>query len=189
MHKDIAKTLLSEEQIQARIRALAAEINAAYPDTGRPDTEPLLVGILSGSLLFLADLARALDRHVNMDFIAVSSYGGGTESTGVVRLLKDLNHSIGGRDVIIVEDIIDSGLTIKYLLDNLETRHPKSLAVCALLDKREARRIEVPVRFVGFPVPNEFLVGYGLDYQERYRNLRYVGVLKPEAYGSAGPAE
>ncbi len=177
VHKDIERVFFTEDRIQARIGELAAEINAAYPDG-----DLLLVGVLSGSVLFLADLARALDRHVHLDFIAVSSYEGGRESTGVVRLLKDLSHNIEGRDVLLVEDIIDSGLTVKYLLDNLTTRHPRSVAVCGLLDKKEARIIDVPVRFVGFDVPNEFLVGYGLDYQQRYRNLPYVGVLKKEVF-------
>jgi hypoxanthine phosphoribosyltransferase len=181
VHGDIEKVLLTSEQIQARIRELAVEINKAYP--ARPEgPDPVLVGVLSGSILFLGDLARALDRHVWMDFIAVSSYEGGTRSTGVVRLLKDMNLNIEGRDVILVEDIVDSGLTLGYLLENLSTRHPRSVAVCALLDKRAARKQEVPIRFVGFPVPEEFLVGYGLDYEQRYRNLPYVGVLKPSVF-------
>jgi hypoxanthine phosphoribosyltransferase len=183
MHSDIARILLTESQIQQRIQELAAEINAAYPEG-----EILLVGVLSGSVLFLGDLARALDRHVLIDFIAVSSYAGGTRSTGVVRLLKDLSLNIEGRDVILVEDIIDSGLTVNYLLENLTTRHPRSLAVCGLLDKKSARRQEVPVRFTGFEVPNEFLVGYGLDYRQRYRNLPYVGILKDSVY-TAEPDE
>lgn len=180
MHSDIARVLFSEAAIQERIRGMAREINEAYP-TG----DLLLVGVLSGSALFMADLARALDRHVHMDFISVSSYEGGTHSTGVVRMLKDLNLNIEGRDVLLVEDIIDTGLTVNYLLENLTTRRPKSLAVCALLDKKPARKQPVPIRFVGFDVPNEFLVGYGLDYRQRYRNLPYVGILKPEAYASS----
>jgi hypoxanthine phosphoribosyltransferase len=175
VHGDIARILYSEDVLQARIRGLAEEINDAYPEG-----DLLLVGILSGSVLFLADLARALDRHVMMDFIAVSSYEGGTASTGVVRLLKDLSVNIEGKDVLLVEDIIDTGLTVNYLLENLSTRHPRSLAVCALLDKQSARTQPVPIRFTGFVVPNEFVVGYGLDYQQRYRNLPYVGVLRPE---------
>lgn len=178
MHGDIQKVLLTSDQIQARIRELAAEIDRAYP----PDSVPVLVGVLSGSVLFLGDLARALERHVRLDFIAVSSYEGGTHSTGVVRLLKDMNLNIEGQDVILVEDIVDSGLTLSYLLENLGTRHPRSLAVCALLDKRAARKEAVPIRFVGFEVPVEFLVGYGLDYEQRYRNLPYVGVLKPGVF-------
>lgn len=181
MHHDIDRILFTEEQIQNRIRELAEEINAAYPAG-----DLLLVGVLSGSALFLADLARALDRHVHMDFIAVSSYEGGTESTGVVRLLKDLGQNIQGRDVLLVEDIIDSGLTVNYLMENLTTRHPKSVAVVSLLDKKSARTIDVPIRFAGFEVPNEFLVGYGLDYQQRYRNLPYVGVLKKEIFAGPG---
>jgi hypoxanthine phosphoribosyltransferase len=129
-----------------------------------------------------------MDRHVTLDFIAVSSYEGGTQSTGVVRLLKDLSISIVGRDVILIEDIIDSGLTVNYLLENLSTRRPRSLSVCGLLDKKEARKKEVPVRFRGFDVPNEFLVGYGLDFRQRYRNLRYVGVLKPEIFQKPTPS-
>ena len=181
MHDDIERILLTEEQIQTRIRGLAAEINAAYPDD-----DPLLVGVLSGGVLFIGDLARALNRHVLLDFIAVSSYEGGTQSTGVVRLLKDLSMNIAGKDVILVEDIIDSGFTVNYLLENLSTRRPKSLVVCGLLDKKEARKREVPVRFKGFDVPNEFLVGYGLDYKQRYRNLPYVGVLKPRVFAGTG---
>ncbi|HEX7879431.1 MAG TPA: hypoxanthine phosphoribosyltransferase [Candidatus Eisenbacteria bacterium] len=181
MHDDIDRILYTDDDIQNRIRALARDINEAYP-TG----DLVLLGVLSGSLLFLADLARALDRHVIVDFIAVSSYEGGTQSTGVVRLLKDLSVNIEGKDVLLVEDIIDTGLTINYLIENLTTRHPRSLAVCALLDKAEARKAPVPIRFTGFTVPNEFLVGYGLDYQQRYRNLPYVGILKPRVFQPAG---
>jgi hypoxanthine phosphoribosyltransferase len=177
VHADIERILITEEEIQARIRGLAAEINAAYPDD-----DPLLVGVLSGSVLFLGDLARAMNRHVTLDFISVTSYEGGTHSTGVVRMLKDLSLNIEGRDVILVEDIVDSGLTINYLLENLSTRHPRSLSVCGLLDKKDARKKPVPVRFRGFEVPIEFLVGYGLDYRQRYRNLPYVGILKPEVF-------
>ncbi|MDZ4803721.1 MAG: hypoxanthine phosphoribosyltransferase [Candidatus Eisenbacteria bacterium] len=177
MHGDMARILYSSKDIQNRIQAMAREINEAYPEG-----DLVLLGVLSGSLLFLADLARALDRHVILDFIAVSSYEGGTQSTGVVRMLKDVSVSIEGRDVLLVEDIIDTGLTINYLLENLTTRHPRSLAVCALLDKVAARTAPVPIRFTGFEVPNEFLVGYGLDYQQRYRNLPYVGILKPEVF-------
>jgi hypoxanthine phosphoribosyltransferase len=182
VHTDIERILITEEQIQTRIRGIAAEINAAFPED-----DPLLVGVLSGSVLFLGDLARAMDRHVTLDFIAVSSYEGGTHSTGVVRMLKDLGLNIEGRDVILVEDIIDSGLTVNYLLQNLTTRRPRSVQVCALLDKKDARKQEVPIRFKGFDVPDEFLVGYGLDYRQRYRNLPYVGVLKPSVFSA--PAE
>lgn len=175
--QDLSQVLMSEAQIQGRVRELGLQLTADYADK-----DPLLVGILSGSFLFIADLVRAMNLPLAIDFMAVSSYGDRTSSSGVVRILKDLNSSIAGRHVIIVEDIVDTGLTLDYLYQNLQTRHPASLKVCALLDKHEARKREVEVDYVGFRCPNEFVVGYGLDYRGRYRNLPFIGVLKPEVY-------
>ncbi|WP_346926790.1 hypoxanthine phosphoribosyltransferase [uncultured Arthrobacter sp.] len=169
---DLKHVLYSKEQIQSRITELAAQIDKDYE--GR---DLLIVGVLKGAVMVMADLARALHSHVSMDWMAVSSYGSGTQSSGVVRILKDLDTSIQGRDVLIVEDIIDSGLTLHYLLRNLQARDPGSLEVCALLTKPERRRVELPVRYVGFEIPDLFAIGYGLDYGQRYRNLDYVAVL------------
>jgi len=174
---DVAEVLFSEEQIAAKVREIGSEIRRDYEGH-----DVLMVGILNGCFPFLADLVRAVRSHVAVDFMSVSSYGGGVQSSGVVRILKDLNQPIAGRHVLIVEDIIDTGLTGRYLLDNLLTRHPASIEMCALLDKREARAEEVSIRYVGFECPTEFVVGYGLDYDGRYRNLPYIGVLKPEVY-------
>lgn len=181
MHKDIAKILISEEQIQAKVKELAAQISKDYAD----NTELLLVGVLKGCMMFMVDLSRAIDIPVAIDFIAVSSYGHSTESSGVVRLLKDLDTDIADRHVLIVEDIIDSGLTLAYLHDQLSRRNPASLRICSLLNKPERREADVPVDYSGFGIPNEFVVGYGLDYAELYRNLPYIGVLKPEVYTKA----
>jgi hypoxanthine phosphoribosyltransferase len=175
---DIAEVLFDEESIQRKVAEIGAEIRRDY--AGR---RVLLVGVLNGCFPFIADLARAVHGHVEVDFMSVSSYAGGTQSSGVVRILKDLNQSIEGRDVLLVEDIIDTGLTARYLLDNLRTRHPATLEVCSLLDKREARMEEVPIRYVGFACPTEFVVGYGLDYRGLYRNLPFIGVLREEAIG------
>lgn len=174
---DIDHILFSREQIREKVAEIGAEIRRDYG--GRP---VLMVGILNGCFPFVADLVRAVRAHVEVDFMSVSSYGGGTQSSGIVRVLKDLNQSIEGRDVLLVEDIIDTGLTARYLLDNLRTRHPASLEICTLLDKREARAEEVPIRYVGFECPTEFVVGYGLDYDGLYRNLPFIGVLKEEVY-------
>jgi hypoxanthine phosphoribosyltransferase len=181
MHKDIAKILISEEQIQDKIKELAAQITQDYADC----QELLLVGVLKGCMMFMVDLSRALEIPVAIDFIAVSSYGHSTESSGVVRVLKDLDTDIAGRHVLIVEDIIDSGLTLSYLHDQLTRRNPASLRICSLLNKPERREADVPVDYSGFGIPNEFVVGYGLDYAELYRNLPYIGVLKPEVYTKA----
>ena len=175
--KDLAATLLAEVEIADRVRSLAAEIQRDYE--GR---DLLLVGVLKGAVMVMADLARALDRHVEMDWMAVSSYGSGTMSSGVVRILKDLDADISGRHVLVVEDIIDTGLTLSWLVSNLRSRRPASLEVCALLRKPEAMQMTVNVRYVGFDIPDEFVVGYGLDYAERYRNLRSVATLAPHAY-------
>lgn len=178
MKQDMASVLISEEQIQKRIRELGQEITEHY----RPLNDLLLVGVLKGSVMFLVDLARQIDLPLAMDFMAISSYGASTQSSGVVRLLKDLDTDISGRHVLVVEDIIDSGLTIEYLTDQLQRRNPASLRICALLNKPERRTSDVVVDYLGFDIPNEFAVGYGLDYAERYRNLPFIGVLKEEVY-------
>ena len=176
---DIEKVLVSAEQIQARTAELAKEIDADYGDR-----EPLLVGVLKGAVMFMSDLARSLQRPSTMEFMAVSSYGSATTSSGVVRILKDLDRDIATQHVLIVEDIIDSGLTLSWLLKNLAARQPSSIEVVALLRKPDAVKVPVPVRYVGFDIPNEFVVGYGLDYAERYRDLPYIGRLKPAIYAS-----
>jgi hypoxanthine phosphoribosyltransferase len=170
--------LFSADEIAAKLGQLAKEIDADY--AGR---EVLLVGVLKGACMVMADLARALNSTtVTMDFMAVASYGGATSSSGVVRILKDLDRDIAGRHVLLVEDIIDSGLTLSWLLRNLRSRGPASVEVCALLRKPEALQMNVPVKYMGFDIPAVFVVGYGLDYAERYRNLPYVGTLRPEVY-------
>jgi hypoxanthine phosphoribosyltransferase len=175
---DIEEIVVSAEQIRGRIAELAKEIDAVYE--GR---EPVLVGILKGAAMFMSDLARALERPSTMEFMAVSSYGSGTQSSGVVRILKDLDTDISGKDVLIVEDIIDSGLTLSWLLRNLSARNPASIRIVTLLRKPDALKVDIEVDHVGFDIPNEFVVGYGLDYAERYRDLPYVGRLKPAVYG------
>ena len=171
----VGKVLIGEERLQERIRELGRELSQDY--AGR---ELLLVGVLKGAVFFMADLMRSITVPCEIDFMAISSYGASTDSSGVVRILKDLDLNIEGRHVLVVEDIIDSGLTLSYLLRNLESREPASLEICALLTKPERREIDVPVRYVGFEIPNEFVIGYGLDFAERYRNLPYVGVLDTE---------
>jgi hypoxanthine phosphoribosyltransferase len=178
LRDDVAKVLISEQKIQARIAELAQEINATYTDADRP----LLVCVLKGAFMFLADLMRHLEMRHEVDFMEISSYGAGTESSGVVRILLDLSQSIEGRHVLIVEDIIDSGRTLDYITRNLGTRRPASLRVCTLLSKPSRREIDIPLDFVGFEVPNEFVAGYGLDFAEEYRNLPFVGVLKEGLY-------
>jgi hypoxanthine phosphoribosyltransferase len=173
----IREVLFSREQIAERVGELASALAHDYRKR-----RPLVVGILSGSFPFMADLVRGMDIALEVDFIAVSSYGGGTTSSGVVRILKDLNQAVEGRDLLLVEDIVDTGLTVRYLLDNLKTRRPASIEVCTLLDKQEERTERIDVRYIGFRCPNEFVVGYGLDYAGLYRNLPYIGVLKPEVY-------
>ena len=176
---DLAHVLLTEEQISDRIAAIAAAIDEAYQ--GR---DLLLVGVLNGAVMVMADLARALSIHANMDWMAVSSYGSGTTSSGVVRILKDLDGDVEGRDILIVEDILDSGLTLSWLLKNLRSRKPASLEIFTLLRKPDAVKVDVEPRYVGFDIPNEFVVGYGLDYAQRFRNLRCVGTLSPHVYSS-----
>jgi hypoxanthine phosphoribosyltransferase len=168
----IGEVLVSTEDLERRVRELGAEISRDYE--GR---DLVMIGVLKGAVLFLGDLMRELTIPCEIDFMAVSSYGSATDSSGVVRILKDLDASIDGRDVLLVEDIVDSGLTLHYLLKNLKARNPASLEVCALLTKPERRRIELPIRYVGFEIPNRFAIGYGLDHAQRYRNLRYVAVL------------
>lgn len=180
LEADVAEILIDEEPLQVRIDELGREISADYE--GR---DLLLVGVLKGAIFFLADLMRRLTVPCEIDFMAISSYGDGTDSSGVVRILKDLDASIAGRDVLVVEDIIDSGLTLSYLMRSLTAREPASLEVCALLTKPERREIEIPVRYVGFDIPNKFVIGYGLDYAERYRNLPYIGVLRPEVVANS----
>jgi hypoxanthine phosphoribosyltransferase len=176
---DIEEVLISSDQIRDKIDELAKEIDADYADR-----EPVLVGVLKGAVMFMSDLSRAMRRPSTMEFMAVSSYGSGTQSSGVVRILKDLDRDVAGEHILIVEDIIDSGLTLSWLLKNLASRNPASVAVVTLLRKPEAVKVDVPVRYVGFDIPREFVVGYGLDYAERYRNLPYIGRLRPSVYGA-----
>jgi hypoxanthine phosphoribosyltransferase len=176
---DLERVLLTQEQIVQRVAELAAEVEADY----NLDQPLLLVGVLKGAAMIMSDLARALSIDVQMDWMAVSSYGSGTTSSGVVRILKDLDADVDGREVLVVEDIVDSGLTLSWLLSNLASRRPKSVKVLTLLRKPEALKVEVQVDYVGFDIPNEFVVGYGLDYAERYRNLACIGTLKPSVYG------
>ncbi|MDQ1571538.1 MAG: hypoxanthine phosphoribosyltransferase [Actinomycetota bacterium] len=174
---DLTEILLTEQEISDKIQELARRIEADYTDD-----RPLLVGVLKGAVMVMADLARALKIHIDMDWMAVSSYGRGTQSSGVVRILKDLDSDLTGRHVLIVEDIIDSGLTLSWLKANLETRGAASVEICALLRKPDAAKVDVEVRYVGFDIPNAFVVGYGLDYAETYRNLKAVAILAPHVY-------
>ncbi|CAN5512797.1 hypoxanthine phosphoribosyltransferase [soil metagenome] len=184
LHHDVEEVLLDTDTVAARVTELGAELVRDY--TGR---DPVLVSVLKGSLVFLADLMRATDLPMSIDLMEVSSYGSGTESSGQVRILKDLSKPIEGRDVIVVEDIIDTGLTLNYLLRYLGERHPASIKVCCLLDKPARRLAEIPIDYRGFTIPDRFVIGYGLDYDERYRNLPYIGVLKPSVYGGAPPED
>jgi hypoxanthine phosphoribosyltransferase len=180
LERGVAEVLIEEDLLRARIGELGEEISRDYQ--GR---ELLLIGVLKGAVFFMADLMRQLTVPCEIDFMAISSYGASTDSSGVVRILKDLDINIEGRQVLVVEDIIDSGLTLSYLIRNLEARQPASLEVCALLTKPDRRAIDVPVRYVGFEIPNRFVIGYGLDFAERYRNLPYVGVLDPDLVAEA----
>ena len=174
---ELTRVLITKEQIDARMTELAAEIDRDYE--GR---ELLLIGVLNGAVMVMADLSRALCSVIRMDWMAISSYGSGTQSSGVVRILKDLNTDISDRHVLVVEDIIDTGLTLSWLVSNLSSRGPASVEICTLLRKPEALQMAVDVRYVGYDIPNEFVVGYGLDYAERYRNLRSIGTLAPHVY-------
>jgi hypoxanthine phosphoribosyltransferase len=175
---DVAKVLIPEQVLQSRVAELGQALNATYTDADRL----LLVCVLKGAFIFLADLMRRLEMRHAVDFMEISSYGAGTQSSGVVRILLDLERNIEGRHVLIVEDIVDSGRTLDYITRNLRTRRPASLRVCTLLSKPSRREIDVPVDWVGFDVPDEFVIGYGLDYAEVYRNLPFIGVLKEEVY-------
>jgi hypoxanthine phosphoribosyltransferase len=184
VHEDIAEVLISADEIQEKIAQLAKEVTEEYRDR-----DLLLVGVLKGAFVFMADLAREIQLPIEFDFMAVSSYGSSTKSSGVVRILKDLDYEITGRDVLLVEDIIDSGLTISYLLRYLEARRPASLEICSLFWKKGQQAVPLDVRYPGFEIPPVFVVGYGLDYAEKYHNLPYIGVLKESAYAnSAGEA-
>jgi hypoxanthine phosphoribosyltransferase len=174
---DLVNILYTEDQIQGRLGELAAQIEKDYDGE-----DILLVGVLRGAVMVMADLARHFGRHVEMDWMAISSYGSGTKSSGVVRILKDLDTDITNRHVLVVEDIIDTGLTLSWLVSNLSSRGPASVEICTLLRKPEALQMSVDVRYVGYDIPNEFVVGYGLDYDERYRNLRSIGTLAPHIY-------
>lgn len=177
MHKDIKSILITEEELGNKVRELGKQITEDYKGK-----DLLIVGILKGCVMFLSDLVRTIDLPLTMDFMVVSSYGSATKSSGVVRIIKDLEKDIAGKDVLIVEDIVDTGLTLSYLIENLKTRNPKSVKVCSLLDKPDRRKAQVDIEYIGFKIPDEFVVGYGLDYDEVYRNLPFVCVLKPEVY-------
>lgn len=168
----IGEELVSADDLQRRVRELGAEISRDYADK-----DLVLIGVLKGAVFFLADLMRAMDIQSEVDFMAVASYGSSTDSSGVVRILKDLDANIEGRDVLIVEDIVDSGLTLSYLMRSLKAREPRSVEVCALLTKPERRQVELPIRYIGFEIPNRFVIGYGLDHAELYRNLPHIAVL------------
>ena len=174
---DLEEVLYTADQIQARIGELAVEVDRDYADK-----DVLIVGVLKGAVMVMADLSRALSSHISMDWMAVSSYGSGTKSSGVVRILKDLDADLMNRHVLIVEDIIDSGLTLSWLKANLESRGPASVEICTLLRKPEAAKVQIDVKYVGFDIPNKFVVGYGLDFDEKYRNLDCVGILAPHVY-------
>ena len=177
MLKDIKSIMISEEEIAKKVKELGRQLTEEYKGK-----ELLIVGILKGCIMFLSDLARAIDLPLTMDFMVVSSYGTTTKSSGVVRIIKDLEREIEGKDVLIVEDIVDTGLTLSYLVENFKSRNPKSVRICSLLDKPDRRKAQVDIEYVGFKIPDEFVVGYGLDYGENYRNLPFVCVLKPEIY-------
>jgi hypoxanthine phosphoribosyltransferase len=182
LHDDVEEILLESDAVATRVAELGAQIAADY--AGR---DPVLVSVLKGSLVFLADLMRAMDLPTSIDLMEVSSYGAATESSGQVRILKDLSQPIDGRHVIVVEDIIDTGLTLNYLLHYLADKHPASIKIVCLLDKPARRLAEIPIDYTGFTIPDRFVIGYGLDYDERYRNLPYIGVLKPSVYSGVPP--
>lgn len=182
IHDDVEEVLLTGDQIHARVAELGAELARDY--AGR---DPVLVSVLKGSIIFLADLVREMEIPLSIDLMEVSSYGASTESSGQVRILKDLSSSIGGRDVVVVEDIIDTGLTLNYLLRYLHDKGPASIGICCLLDKPARRLAPIEIDYRGFTIADRFVIGYGLDYDERYRNLPYVGVLRPSVYGAAVP--
>lgn len=177
MINDVKEVLYSEEALASRVSELAKAIESDYQGK-----ELLVIGVLKGANIFMGDLIRKINLPLQMDFIAASSYGSSTESSGVVKIVKDLDYSIEGKHVLIIEDIIDTGLTLRYLEENFRSRKPASLEICTLLDKPERRKAEIEVKYVGYQIPDEFIVGYGIDYAEKYRNLPYVATLKPEVY-------
>ena len=177
MQDKIAKILVTEEELAAKVKSICAKISEDY--SGK---RPLLVSVLKGSIVFMADLMRAITIECDIDFMSCSSYGRSSKSSGVVRILKDLDNDINGRHIIVIEDILDSGLTLSYILELLQTRGAASIALCTLLDKPDRRKVDISVNYPGFTIPDEFVVGYGLDYGELYRNIPYIGVLKPEVY-------
>ena len=181
LEQDIERVLFSEEELDKRVSEIAAEINRDY--AGK---EPMLISVLRGSFVFMADLIRKIEVPCTVDFMSVSSYGRGTTSSGQVQITKDLSDDIEGKDIIVVEDILDSGNSLSYLLQLLQARKPASMKLCTLLDKPDRRVKEVHVDYTGFTIPDEFVVGYGLDYAEKYRNLPYIGILKPRVYGGEG---
>ncbi len=182
MHKDIQEVLFSEEQIAQRISEIGAQITCDYADAAAAGEGIILISVLRGAAIFMADLARKIELPIEMDYMAISSYGNGAKSSGVVRILKDLTSEVEGRHIIVAEDILDSGLTLKYLMKNLASRGPASIEVTTLLRKKTLQQAKIDCKYIGFECPDEFIVGYGLDYAERYRNLPYIGVLKPEVY-------
>jgi len=177
MHKDVEQVLFDEQMLKERVLELGKSITADFAGKN-----PMLIGVLKGSFMFMADLVRAIDLPCQLEFLGVSSYGNKSETTGAVRITRDLEVDIEGRDIIVVEDILDSGLTLNYLIGYLQGRNPASIEICTLLDKPERRRVEVAPRYIGFQIPDAFVVGYGLDFAEKYRNLPYIGILKPEVY-------
>jgi hypoxanthine phosphoribosyltransferase len=182
VHKDIQDILFTEEEIAQRIEEIGADITKEYAEVIAKGESVLLISVLRGAAIFMADLARTIDLPVEMDYMAISSYGNGTKSSGVVRILKDLTSDIKGQHIIVVEDILDSGLTLKYLLKNLASREPASIEVVTLLRKKTLQQAKINCKYIGFECPDQFIVGYGLDYAERYRNLPYIGILKSEVY-------
>jgi len=179
IENELTRVILTNDELQNRLAQIATEIDRDYADSEHP---LLLVGVLKGAVMVMADLARAISIPVHIDFMAVSSYGSGTKSSGVVRILKDLDIDLKDRDVLIVEDILDSGLTLSWLIRNLKSRGPKSIEVMTMMRKPDAVKVEVPTKYIGFDIPNEFVVGFGLDYAEQYRNLREVAILSPTVY-------
>lgn len=177
MKQDVCRILISEEELQKKVNEIGAQISRDY--AGK---QLLLVGILKGSIVFMADLMRAITIPARIDFMAVSSYGSGVKTSGVVKIIKDLDINLEGYDVLIIEDILDSGMTLSYLVELLKSRNPASVEICALLDKPERHKVEVDLKYKGFTIPDEFVIGYGLDYAEKYRNLPYVGILDPKVY-------
>ena len=180
MKEDVLRVLLSEDEIREKVRELGGKITADYKNSNL-----MLVTVLKGAVVFLADLMRQIDVPAEIDFMVVSSYGSGVKSSGVVKIVKDLDVPLAGKDILIVEDILDSGLTLSYIKELLESRGPRSIRIATLLDKPSRRKVDLQADYIGFSVPDEFVIGYGLDYDEKYRNLPFVGVLKPEVYGGA----